>query len=215
MTDRERAVQGMATAHRTLESRLAGLTDEQCRRPSLLPDWTVGHVLTHIARNADGMRAMVEGADRGEVAPMYPGGMEQRNADIARGAARTAAALIDDVRISAARLELAVGALDEQGWAGRGVAVMGEVAVEDIPHRRRREVEVHHLDLGLGYTWEDWPADYVRDELRALTMIWDSRRPMGMTGLPPELLGLDERLRVAWLLGRATIEGLGPAGVMG
>ena len=215
MTDRERAVQGMSAAHRTLEARLAGLTDAQCRQPSLLPGWTVGHVLTHIARNADGMRAMVEGAARGEIAAMYPGGFEQRSADIERGAGRTAEALVDDVRISAARLELAVGSLDDQAWAGRGLTVMGEVAMEDIPHRRRREVEVHHTDLGLGYSWEDWPADYVRDELRALTMIWDSRRPMGMTGLPPELLAVDERLKVAWLLGRATIEGLGPAGVMG
>ena len=220
MTDRERALQGTAAAHRTLEARLAGLTDEQARRPSLLPDWTVGHVLTHIARNADGLRNMVEAAQRGEVADMYPAlsyanGFERRTADIQAGAARSAAALVDDVRISAARLEMAFDALDDAGWQGQGNAAFGPVAVADIPQRRWTEVEVHHADLGLGYGWADWPAEFVRVEIQRLTMLWNSRRSMGLTGLPPEALAADEHRRAAWLLGRAEIDGLEPAGLMG
>ena len=42
-------VAGCLDAQRALEDALAGLDDAGARRASLLPDWTVGHVLTHIA----------------------------------------------------------------------------------------------------------------------------------------------------------------------
>ncbi|MFZ4721068.1 MAG: maleylpyruvate isomerase family mycothiol-dependent enzyme [Ilumatobacteraceae bacterium] len=215
MTDRDRALQGVTAAHRTLEQRLQGVTDDQARQPSLLPGWTVGHVLTHIARNADGLRRMVEGAARGEVAEMYPGGFDARNADIEAGAGRTAEALVDDVRVSAARLELAFDGLPADAWSREGITVFGPAPIDDLPGRRWREVEVHHADLGLGYGPREWPADYVRSELRVLTMLWDSRRPMGLTGLPPEAFDVDERTRLAWLLGRAEIAGLPAAGLLG
>ena len=62
------------------------VTDDEAAAPSLLPDWSRGHVLTHIARNADGLTLMVEAANRGEVGSQYPGGLAQRNADIEAGA---------------------------------------------------------------------------------------------------------------------------------
>src|SRR5258708_2431063 len=62
------AVDACAAPNETLNARLVGLTDDEARRPSLLPGWTVGHVLTHIARNADGLARMFTGAQRGEVA---------------------------------------------------------------------------------------------------------------------------------------------------
>ena len=55
--------------------------------PSLLPGWTVGHVLTHLARNADSMVRVLDAAERGEVVERYPGGMPTRNADIDGGCA--------------------------------------------------------------------------------------------------------------------------------
>src|SRR5579883_2263142 len=88
---------------RLLET-IDGLTDDDARRPSLLPGWSVGHVLTHIARNADGNRRMAEGAARGESLAQYPHGAAGRAADIEAGAGRPAADLIADVRDSAAAL---------------------------------------------------------------------------------------------------------------
>ena len=38
------------SAHRRLYAALESLDDETARRASLLPSWTVGHVLTHLAR---------------------------------------------------------------------------------------------------------------------------------------------------------------------
>jgi len=101
-------------------------------------------------------------------------------------------------------------------WDGRCRETSGdEIPVSRLPFARWREVEVHRADLGLGYGPDDWPAEYVRTELGELTMAWNARRPMGLTGLPREALATPEPQRLAWLLGRAEIPGLGPAGVFG
>ena len=44
-----------------------------------------------------------------------------------------------------------------------------------------------------------------------MTMQWAGRRPMGLTTLPAEALAVPEPQRLAWLFGRASIDGLGPA----
>ncbi len=56
---------------------------------------------------------------------------------------------------------------------------------------------------------------YVAEDLRRMTMLWASRRPMGMTVMPDAAMRAGDRLRLAWLLGRAEIAGVGPAGVYG
>src|SRR6266496_3912112 len=81
----------------------AALSDTQAREPSLLPGWTRGHVLTHIARNADGMVNLLHWARTGTQTPMYAS-PESRAADIEAGAGRPAAGLAADVRESAAAL---------------------------------------------------------------------------------------------------------------
>ena len=40
-------------------------TDPWTRQPSLLPGWTRGHVLNHLARNADAMVRTLSGTVRG------------------------------------------------------------------------------------------------------------------------------------------------------
>jgi hypothetical protein len=46
-------------------------------------------------------------------------------------------------------------------------------------------------------------------------MLWASRKPMGMTELPREAMSVSDHHRLAWLFGRAEIDGLAPAGMMG
>src|SRR5262245_1123799 len=60
----------------------AALTDAQTREPSLLPGWTRGHVLTHIARNADGLANLLGWARTGRETPMYASA-DSRRADLA------------------------------------------------------------------------------------------------------------------------------------
>ena len=207
------AVEACAASHRSLEDSLTGLTDAEAARPSLLPDWSVGHVLTHIARNADGLARMMEGASRGGVAEMYPGGIEARNADIESGAGRSAGDLVADVRAANARLDALFAAASEQTWAGNGETVFGLVPIRDLPVRRRHEVEIHRVDLGLGYRFSDWPPEFLRAELIAATGQWASRKPMGLTGLPAAALALSPEDRLAWLIGRLEVDGLSAAGI--
>lgn len=146
-------------------------------------------------------------------AAQYPGGLEQRNADIEAGQGRPAAALVADVIESNGRLEAAWSAMTADGWRGEGLSVFGPVAVADLPFRRWRETTLHHTDLGLGYGWSQWPAAYVRLELARMTMQWASRKPMGLTSLPPAAMALPDAQRLAWLTGRTSIEGLEAAGI--
>src|ERR1043165_8083505 len=93
----ERNMAGVKRAHSSVVAALQALTDADIARPSLLPDWTIGHVATHIARNAEGHVRMFTAAARGDVAVMYPGGREQRTNDIEAGSRRSAAAIATDV----------------------------------------------------------------------------------------------------------------------
>src|SRR5215472_16842111 len=51
---------------------LSWLTDADVREPSLLPGWTRGHVLTHLARNAEGGVRLLEWARTGVPSYAYP-----------------------------------------------------------------------------------------------------------------------------------------------
>lgn len=197
MIDLARVQKGIAAvsrSHHRLFQTLDVLTDDVARQPSRLPDWTVGHVLTHIARNADSFVGIAQGAMAGEVWLQYPGGREQRAADIEAGAGRPAVDLIDDVHESAQRLEAAWKAMTPTAWAGNGANVDGrQWPCVLLPFHRRREVEVHHVDLGLGYEPTDWPEDYVAAELPGMLEL-----------LPDRLPDAGDRANlVAWLLGRA------------
>lgn len=171
-------------------------------RPSLLPGWTVGHVLTHLARNADSHVHLLDGR------PQYPSAAA-RDADIEAGAGRPWDEIVDDVATSAAELDARWAATTD--WSGTVRMLSGERPRELLPHLRRREVEIHRFDLGAGYGFGDMPRDYVRHELRLLEMLWRARRPMGLTPLPEAALRLDPSDRLAWLTGRAVVDGLPPA----
>jgi maleylpyruvate isomerase len=181
--------------------------------PSLLPGWTRGHVLTHIARNADSFVRVLDAARRGEQVTQYEGGAEGRNADIEAGSTRDWDSLVADVGASARRLDEMFATQDRWDLAMTNSA--GEtVAHTELPGMRLREVVVHHADLGdPGYTPADWPADYVREDLRRMEMRYNARRPMGVSGLPDAARRAPPIERLCWLLGRGEIAGLEPAGV--
>lgn len=206
-------IAGCAAAHQRLLDALDGLADDDARRPSLLPGWSVGHVLTHLARNADSFTQIVAAAGGDEPVAQYPGGAAQREHDIETGSGRPAAALVDDVRRSIWRLEQAWAGATTEAWQGRAAGLHDTFSVIQLPARRWREVEIHHSDLGIGFTWRDWSPEFVRRNLPGLARVWASRRPMGMTELPPAALSASPHERLAWLVGRVEIEGLEPAGI--
>jgi len=180
-------VAGCVAAQAVLDAALVGLDDATARGPSLLPGWSVGHVLTHIARNAESVVWRLEGAARGELRDQYPGGLEQRTADIEGGAARAAEALADDVRRTSAAVELVMAELPAAAWDAPSRTSRGVVeSSRDAVLSRWREVVVHHGDLGLG------PVPLPPDLVDA----W----------LPRELPRLAERadptLLLSWIIGR-------------
>ena len=144
----------MATA-RYLEA-LTDLTDEDVRAPSLLPGWTRGHVITHLARNADALANLLHGAADGRGPGRCTPSQEQRDADIEAGAGRSAAELARGrgrgLRPVAARRPTSCTPPHLDALS-RGCP--GGETLAGAPRRarmRRTEVEVHHADLGIGYT---------------------------------------------------------------
>jgi len=144
------------------------LTDEQAQAPSRLPGWNRAELLTHIARNADGVRRMVEAASRGDVGAQYPGGVEERAADIAAGRDARAADVLLDVRRSSDLMMKAWCALPGDAWQRPGRAISGERTMREMLWSRVREVEVHHIDLGLEYEPTDWPVPFVNHALEEI-----------------------------------------------
>lgn len=138
-----------------------GLTDADARSASLLPGWSRGHVLTHLARNADGQRRMVEGVLRNEVVDQYPGGDEQRAGDIEAGAYRPVAELVADLHDSQEALVAAWDLVPDDAWDRLTRARAGTRPVRDGVISRWRELLVHLVDLGVGVMPDQLPADYL------------------------------------------------------
>ena len=201
---------------------LTELDDDDMRAPSLLPGWSRGHVVTHLARNADAFCNLLHGAESGEERSMYPS-REQRDADIEAGAGRSAHDLRVDSSASCGRL---LQAINELGVKHEDALVSGAPGgptfpARDIALRRRIEVEVHHADLDIGFTHRDWdPAfadllvERVKDDradgpamvLRATDTggLWK----YGVQGQGPEITG--RACDLAWyVLGRGDDGALG------
>jgi maleylpyruvate isomerase len=192
-------------SHAVLDRFLADLGELDVTTPSRLPGWSIGHVLTHIARNADGQMSILDGFHQ------YPHGAEGRNADIESGASRPWDVLLADVGATSNELNAQWSNRDD--WTGSAQMLSGERPLMLLPFLRQREVEIHLVDMGLGYEFFDMPARYVRKELRFMEMMWRARQPMGMGALPQAALNAEPTTRLAWMTGRAVIEGLGPAGL--
>ncbi|WFF00453.1 maleylpyruvate isomerase family mycothiol-dependent enzyme [Micromonospora sp. WMMD964] len=132
---------------------------------SLLPGWTRGHVLAHLARNADGFVNLLTSARTGQDRPMYVS-LEVRAADIEAGSARPPAEHLDDLRRSADLFAEAVAAMPAEAWAATVQARRGPWPAALLVWGRLREIEVHHLDLAAGYRAADWSATFTQRLLR-------------------------------------------------
>jgi maleylpyruvate isomerase len=162
------------------------MSDATARQPTALEGWTIGHILTHVARNADAHSGIVEAAQRGEMVPMYPGGRSQRDGAIDAGQGRPAAELIADVRAAHQRLERAWATTSEAVWAtGLGQRTTGPATVADFVFTRWREVAVHLVDLGMvdrgGPDWDGLNPIYVDLEWQATLPGLGDRVPENVT----------------------------------
>ena len=194
-----RNVAGARRAHAALDAVLDGLSEADVRGPSALPDWTRGHVLTHLARNADSVVRRLEGARDDVVKDQYPGGEAGRAAEIEEGADRDVTAIVADVRRTSAAVDEICSALPEEAWSRMTRNLSGELnTASHVMFARWREVEVHLVDLDVGYGWDRWPRDLVDEWL-----------PDVLAKLPARA---DPTQLLAWSLGRAEAPALGEWG---
>jgi maleylpyruvate isomerase len=184
-----------------LSDSVRSLDDSDVRAPSLLPGWSVGHLLTHLARNADSHRRRTVAAVGGVVVDQYPGGPAARAAEIEAGAGRPAAALVEDVARASARMLDAWTDVPDHAWAGVSRDAGGrERTLAELPGRRWYEVEVHLVDLGTGATHRHWPDPFVAARLGPMRSEAHDRLPEGAS--LPNRDAFDERDELAWLYGR-------------
>jgi maleylpyruvate isomerase len=205
---------GVQAATGQLFRSLERLTDDLARAETALPGWTRGHVLTHLARNADAHLRVSDAALDGLFYSMYEGGDEARNRGIEEGAGRPASVLARDVRTTAARLEAHWNQIADKEWDLPSEKTDGNVPPRKISDRvalRWREVEVHHVDLALGYTPANWSQAYVNLDLPVII----NAMPAKATKDTPRLMSWflrDDSTGNAWIVSARGIRpGVGSA----
>jgi len=182
-------------SHAELSRQVSGLDDEIMCKNSRLPGWTVGHVLTHLARNADAHSRRLAGALNGEDVPKYANGPEQRRQEIEDGARRTAAEILADLESSNRQLDMLLEQCEQERWPNADFVGGGHYGAGGCPAHRLREVQMHLVDLGLGYTPSRWPKEYVEWDLDNL-----------LASVPERLASSKARTElVAWLAGRSPL----------
>ncbi len=206
---------------RTATQRLLGdtilVTDDQWRAPSRLPEWTRGHVATHIARHADAVSRLARWARTGERQEMYAS-PEHRVSEIEAGAGRSGLDLQIDLDTSAGRLSSAFDELDAAGGWDAVVEMRGglQVSARLLPLPRLLEVVIHHVDLDIGYEITDidtqtaeWLLEWCafrlqnRDDFPELQLTSDSgiTLTLGSVGEPIAVTGSSANL-LGWLMSR-------------
>jgi maleylpyruvate isomerase len=216
---------------RTATQRLLGdtilVTDDQWRAPSRLPDWTRGHVATHLARHADAIVRLARWARTGERHDMYPS-PEHRVNEIEAGAGRSGLDLQIDLDTSAGRLSSAFDELDAADTWDGVVEMRGglQVPARLLPLPRLLEVVIHHVDLDIGYEITDidtqtaeWLLEWCsfrlqdRDDFPSLRLTSDSgfTLAVGSVGEPVAVTGSSANL-LGWLTRRTNASAVTGAG---
>jgi maleylpyruvate isomerase len=140
----------LAHANRLLLGATISVDDTSWRDGCRLPDWTRGHVATHLARNADALARLAYGAHTGTEQQMYPG---DREAEIEAGATRDGLELQTDLDRSTEALDEEFDRVAKSAAWSRPVVLRGGARTEawTLPAMRLSEVVLHHVDLDIGY----------------------------------------------------------------
>jgi maleylpyruvate isomerase len=165
-------------ATRRLVRAVDAMADFQFAEPSLLPGWTRGHVVAHLTLNAEGLAAAIEGVREGRQVPMYAS-QEARDRDIEKLSGLDPSALRERFLASTTLIHHAVAELPQELYGGRIERTPGSdraFTAGRVGEMRLREVEIHHADLDLDYTFSDWPTAFTE-------LLLESRA--GIHGGPP------------------------------
>lgn len=156
-------VHPVAVASDRLLATVGHLDHADLRAPSLLPGWSRGHVVAHLALNAEGLTRAFSALFTGQTVPIYDSD-ERRDADIDALATAPPDELRERLATACRRFEQATIRL---GLLPRGTTVVRTPGATGWParsvlFRRHREVEIHHVDLDAGYRRTAWPEEFCR-----------------------------------------------------
>ena len=204
----------VASAESLVARFIENLSNDDVAADSLLPNWSRGHVITHLANNARGLSNLIDWALNGVQKDMYVS-VEQRGIDIEEGAKRPGNEIVADfleqANIFANNLDRLIAGplLSDEVVLGNGM----HVHPHEITTLRERELLVHLVDLGLDYKANDWSFDFSIKTLKSvsagkrkervnfrLLIAGDHTWTMDQNGMT-DIFGTPQSL-AAWLMGR-------------
>ncbi len=211
-TDLDETLAAVEAATQRYLRTVAGLTDSQFAEPSVLPGWTVAHVISHVASNATGITRAVHAAMADDPVPWVYESNASRDAEIDERAIWPVGELRSLNAESTDELREAFAACpaDKLGVMLPRTIDGPPWSVADWIGARWREVEIHHTDMGTGYTHHDWSDEFVdyltsvaifdRDPEISVTL----RCPHGdkLVGGGGQVLSGSKRDLIWWLIGR-------------
>ena len=215
--DLDDALRTVAEATERFLNDVAALTDDDVAGATRIPPWTRGHVVTHVARAADSYCRLLAGAVEGHEVPQYAS-MAFRAEQIEAGARRPVAELVGDVREASTAFADTIRDLPGHAWAAHVRMRPGELrAPAALPWIRLREIEVHHVDLDVGYGFADIPTDTAgwivddilfelgrRDPVPAVHLLAEDADLHRRLGPPTPCLRGTQAALLAWLSGRSS-----------
>jgi maleylpyruvate isomerase len=165
---------------RSLIRTVDSIPDGAYAEPSLLPGWTRGHVVAHLALNAEGLAGVLNGLASGEPTTMYAS-PEGRDSDIEELAAADPAELRERLLAATTELADAIERMPEEAWQGTVERTPGSdvtFPAAQVPAKRLSEVEIHHADLDAGYDRTMWPEEFATDLLSNVARRLAQRGPL-------------------------------------
>jgi maleylpyruvate isomerase len=214
MSRPERELSWVADGQDLFERTVSALGD--LGGPSRLPGWTRGHVVTHVARNAEALGRLLTWARTGVETPMYPS-IQAREADIEAGAGRSQAEQLDDLRRTGAAFTAAAQQLSPDHWQTTVRTRHGPIPASAVPWARVRELWLHIVDLDGGVEIDVLPEDiatmlvhdvadwmHTRTQVR-IAMEIPRRQPVtfGPEAVAPLPVSGSVQQLAGWLTGRA------------
>ncbi|MGW3063206.1 maleylpyruvate isomerase family mycothiol-dependent enzyme [Streptomyces sp. NPDC001130] len=198
----------------------ARLSDGGLRAPSELPGWTRGHVLAHVAHSVDAYVWLLRLAHTGRE-PSPRADAATLSAAVGRDATLSADRLVARLRESLDRFAAQARTTPAPAWDRLVPALAGwRHPAWYLLLRCLRELETHHLDLGVGHRTDQWPDAYVSwalDDTLATLRAQDfpltsveavdlgRRWPMAARG--PSVAGAGHQV-LGWLSGRTPADTL-------
>lgn len=151
----------LAAAGQRLVRSVDGLHGDDWRAPSLLPGWSRAHVVAHLALNGEALRDVLRGEVDHERVPMYAS-QEERDRDIEELATAEPSALRERLLATLTEFSDAALAVPREVWERRFERTPGGQTLPLLvaPVMRLREIEIHHVDLDLDYSPDDWPQAF-------------------------------------------------------